>query len=280
MVRVVIVDVPLHITSMWLPRYTDDPATTGSLGAGVVIRPGVKLTVKLGGKREPSVGLINQVLARFNVDAVVSYKSPVELGVGYGMSAALALGAAVGVAALLGRSMIEAAKVAHVVEVENRTGLGDVIAEYYGGGIEVRVRPGPPGVGLIDRVPYPEDLVVLTVDLGRGSTPTMLRELANKLNEIGPRYIEKIINEPTYENFVGLSREFSREIGFLTRDIEGRLSPCARYADTYYVKKGVLVILTHEDEEEQLTQCLGEVGIAARRFMISNEGLKIVLEDR
>ncbi|MCG2870402.1 MAG: hypothetical protein L7H10_06585 [Vulcanisaeta sp.] len=58
MVRVAIVDVPLHITSMWLPKYTDDPVTTGSLGAGVVIRPGVKLTVKLGGKREPSVGLI------------------------------------------------------------------------------------------------------------------------------------------------------------------------------------------------------------------------------
>jgi pantothenate kinase (EC 2.7.1.33) len=277
MVRVAMVDVPLHITSMWLPRYMDDPATTGSLGAGVVIRPGVKLTVRLGGK-ESSVGLINQVLAKFNVDAIVSYESPVELGVGYGMSAALTLGTAVGVAALLGRSVIEAAKVAHVVEVENRTGLGDVIAEYYGGGIEVRVRPGPPGVGLLDRVPYPEDLVVLTVDLGRGSTPTMLRELANKLNEIGPRYIEKMINEPTYENFVSLSREFSREIGFLTRDIEGRLSPCTRYADTYYVKKGVLVILTHE--EEQLTQCLGEIGIAARRFVISNEGLKIVLRDQ
>jgi pantoate kinase len=265
---------------MWLPRYTDDPATTGSLGTGVVIRPGVKLTVRLGGKREPSVGLINQVLAKFNVDAIVSYESPVELGVGYGMSAALTLGTAVGVAALLGRSVIEATKVAHVVEVENRTGLGDVIAEYYGGGIEVRVRPGPPGVGLLDRVPYPEDLVVLTVDLGRGSTPTMLRELANRLGEIGPRYIEKMINEPTYENFVSLSREFSREIGFLTRDIEGRLSSCTRYADTYYVKKGVLVILTHEDEEEQLTQCLGEVGIAARRFVISNEGLKIVLRDQ
>jgi pantoate kinase len=121
MVRVAIVDVPLHITSMWLPRYTDDPATTGSLGAGVVIRPGVKLTVRLGGK-EPSVDLINQVLAKFNVDAIVSYESPVELGVGYGMSAALTLGTAVGVAALLGGSVIEAAKVAHVVEVENRAG--------------------------------------------------------------------------------------------------------------------------------------------------------------
>jgi pantoate kinase len=280
MVRVAVVDVPLHITSMWLPKYTDDPATTGSLGTGVVIRPGVKLTVRLGGKREPSVGLVDYVLAKFDADAIVSYESPVELGVGYGMSAALTLGTAVGVAALLGRSTIEAAKVAHIVEVENRTGLGDVIAEYYGGGIEVRVRPGPPGVGLLDKVPYPEDLVVLTVDLGRGSTPTMLRELANRLGEIGPRYVEKMINEPTYENFLRLSREFSREIGFLTRDIEGRLSPCTRYADTYYVKKGVLVILTHEDEEEQLTQCLGEVGFAARRFVIFNEGLKIVLRDQ
>jgi len=275
-----VVDVPLHITSMWLPKYTDDPVTTGSLGTGVVIRPGVKLTVRLGGKGEPSVGLVDYVLAKFDADAIVSYESPVELGVGYGMSAALTLGTAVGVAALLGGSTIEAAKVAHIAEVENRTGLGDVIAEYYGGGIEVRVRPGPPGVGLLDRVPYPEDLVVLTVDLGRGSTPTMLRELANRLGEIGPRYVEKMINEPTYENFLRLSREFSREIGFLTRDIEGRLSPCTRYADTYYVKKGVLVILTHEDEEEQLTQCLGEVGFAARRFVISNEGLKIVLRDQ
>jgi len=273
----VIVEVPLHITSIWLPRYTDDALTTGSMGAGVVIRPGVRLRVTPNSGSRPDVEHVNAVLGRFGVGFSVTYESPVSLGVGYGMSAALTLGTALGAAALLGKSMLEAAKLAHVIEVEFRTGLGDVIAEYFGGGIELRLRPGPPGIGIIDRIPYSHDVKIVTVDMARGSTPAMLRDLADRLNEVGPRYIDALIKEPTYEKFLELSTGFSRDIGFLTNELESRIRACARYADSYYVKKGVLVFLTRNDETEQLLECLSKLGLRGRVFQLSNVGVEVIL---
>ncbi|GGI74883.1 hypothetical protein GCM10007112_09580 [Vulcanisaeta souniana JCM 11219] len=47
---------------------------------------------------------------------------------------------------------------AHLVVVSLGTGLGDVIAEYYGGGIELRLRVGAPGIGILDNrtIPSPQ----------------------------------------------------------------------------------------------------------------------------
>jgi len=34
-------------------------------------------------------------------------------------------------------------------------------------------------------------------------------------------------------------------------------------------------MLTHEDEGEQSTRCLSKVGFTVKRFVVSNEGLKV-----
>ncbi|MFP3168052.1 MAG: pantothenate kinase [Thermoproteus sp.] len=275
----VLVEVPLHVTSIWSPRYTDDPLTTGSIGCGVLLRPGVRMYVGRGGGR-PGVKHIELALEGLGVDAGAVYKSPVDLGVGYGLSAALTLGAALGAAALAGRPMLEGARLAHAIEVRLGTGLGDVAAEYYGGGIEMRVRPGAPGVGLVDRIPHPRDLVAVAVDLGRYPTDRMLAELRDRLAAAGDRYMEELMREPTYERFASLSREFSREVGFLGGDLEGRIGACARYADTYYAKKRVLLFLTYRDEAEALAECLRGVGLAPRGFALSEAGAKIFTDRR
>ncbi|WP_156769891.1 pantoate kinase [Caldivirga maquilingensis] len=267
----VIVNVPLHVTSIWLPRYTNDPMTTGSLGAGIVIRPGLVMTIE-GGEGTMGLRHIDEVLRRYNVNAVVKYETQAPLGFGYGMSAALTLGTALGVAALLRKPLLEAAQVAHEVEVNLGTGLGDVIAEFYGGGIEIRVKPGAPGVGVIDKIPYPNNLVILTHEFTREDTNVMLLRLRDKLEVLGKEFMGEIMREPTYENFVRLSMEFSRRIGFLTRDIEDNVRPCIKYLDGYYVKKGVLVLITHRDKADEASQCLSERGIHVRRFKPSDAG--------
>ncbi len=95
---------------------------------------------------------------------------------------------------------------------------------------------------------------------------------------LGDKYISELINEPTYEKFVGLSTAFSREVGFLTRDLEDKVKPCVRHADAYYVKKRVLVFLTHRDETEALINCLRIVGYEPRIFEPSNEGVRVVID--
>ncbi|BDR92885.1 pantoate kinase [Vulcanisaeta souniana] len=278
-VTMIILDVPLHVTSIWLPIYGNDPISTGSLGCGIVIRPGVRLTIMpAAGPIKYDIDHIDLTFRKLGVNAEVNYSSPVQLGVGYGMSAALALGTALGAAVIAHKPLIKAAQVAHMIEVRLGTGLGDVIAEYYGGGIELRLRAGAPGVGIIDKIPYSQDLMIVTVDLGKYLTSDMLQELKDKLVTLGRRYIDELINEPTYEKFTELSTAFSREIGFLTRDLEGRVRPCVRHADAYYVKKKVLVFLTHRDEAEALINCLRSVGYEAKVFEPSNEGIRVVID--
>ncbi|WP_243669403.1 hypothetical protein [Vulcanisaeta sp. JCM 16161] len=129
------------------------------------------------------------VLNELGANAEVNYSAPVQLGIGYGLSAALTLGTALGAAVIKRTQLIKAAQIAHMIEVKLGTGLGDVIAEYYGGGLELRLKAGAPGIGVIDRIPYPQDLMVVTVDLGRYSTNDMLRELRDKLALLGGKYV-------------------------------------------------------------------------------------------
>jgi len=278
--RRVKVFVPLHVTAMWLPVYTDDPLTTGSIGVGVLLKPGAVVEVEVGnGKRGP-IPHISAVLKMLGLSASVRVSAPVPLGAGYGLSAAYTLGAALGASALAGRPLLEAAQAAHVVEVEVGTGLGDVIAEFYGGGIEVRVKPGAPGIGVVDKVPHPRGVVALAHTFGAEETSLMLMRLREVLRGACARLVEKFLEAPTYEAFLELSTEFSRTVGFLTRDIEGRVVPCKRWAEGYYAKKGVLLVLVDADVAEEARHCLHREGIDTRLFQISHAGTVVIGEER
>jgi len=275
MVISAIINVPLHVTSMWVPHYVQDPSLTGSMGAGIVIRPGVTVMVRHGRPRNVTLRHLNELMRIYGGDFEVTYRSPVDLGLGYGLSGAITLGASMGMAAMLGKPMLHAARIAHEVEVSLSTGLGDVIAEYYGGGVELRVKPGAPGYGLVDRIPYPHDLVVMIHEFSREDTGEMLRRLHDRLVTVGRKYVLRLIEEPTYDNFITLSPLFSREIGFLRYDMEARLKRCIKYIESYYAKKGLLVVLVHGDELTQAKDCLETMGMAMRVFRISNSGAEI-----
>ena len=76
---------------------------------------------------------------------MIEINSPLPLGCGFGLSGASALAAAYAVNSLLrlDKSESELAMTAHVAEVENRTGLGDVCSQYHGGCL-VKLREGSP----------------------------------------------------------------------------------------------------------------------------------------
>ncbi|MEZ0318971.1 MAG: pantothenate kinase [Pyrobaculum sp.] len=264
----VVAYIPLHISSMWSPVYDADELKTGSVGAGVLLWPGVKVSLRRGDK----LPHVDAVLRRLGISVEASYSSPVEPGRGYGVSGAVSLGTALAAAAAAGRPLLEAAQAAHVVEVAMGTGLGDVVAQFHGGGIEARVKPGAPGVGFVDRVPHPAGLVALVHEYGREETPSMLRRLAGFLSSEGRRIVEKFLKEPTYEAFLKYSAEFSRRAGFLTQDVEAEISACRRLVEGYYAKKGVLVALAYKDVAEEAVQCLRGVGLSVRLFRLAHSG--------
>ena len=113
----------------------------------------------------------------------------------------------------LGLTANGAAAVAHEAEVMNRTGLGDVIAQN-AGGLVVRLQPGAPGTGRIDRIPVPP-LPISYVVHGPISTKQVLSDekVMTAVNAAGEAALKELLKRPTFTNFLQLSRRFTVNSG-------------------------------------------------------------------
>ncbi len=72
---------------------------------------------------------------------------------------------------------------AHLAEIEMKSGLGDVIAEV-NGGITFRLKEGAPGIAVTDKMILDEDLFVLSKSLGGIATSEIIgRPYPQKKNQ-------------------------------------------------------------------------------------------------
>ncbi|MFX1562503.1 MAG: GHMP kinase, partial [Promethearchaeota archaeon] len=146
---------PGHITGFF--QICDEPEDLlqkGSRGAGVSVSRGVMTTVKTtrSMKTETQIKIngnlaVSAPVSKRVVDTLLGFTSDkghrieidhevgLPIGCGFGTSGAAALGLAFALneALDLGLSQLKAAQIAHIVEVECKTGLGTVIAETVGG---------------------------------------------------------------------------------------------------------------------------------------------------
>ncbi len=188
--------VPSHITGFFAAKRDDDPMKAGSIGCGLTLDLGATTTVEKSDKTEIFLNghLSEAPVSRYVVDRLA--RSPVRvetqldmpLGSGFGASGGGALGCAYALNSIfdLGLLANQAAAVAHAAEVVNRTGLGDVIAQNTGG-LVVRLEPGAPGIGKVDRIPVPPlriDYVVRGPNLYQGSA---IRSCGNEGDQQGGR---------------------------------------------------------------------------------------------
>lgn len=116
----------------------------------------------------------------------------------------------------LGMSRIEAARVAHIAEIECRTGLGTVLAEL-SGGFGVMVRPGAPGIGETVKFRH-GDLSVVCLPFGPIPTREALSDigLRSRINELGGRFVDELHGDQSREMFMRLSRRFAEHVGLIT----------------------------------------------------------------
>jgi pantoate kinase len=219
--------VPSHITGFFAAKRQDDPQKSGSIGCGLALALGATTTIETSPKTDPKTEIVlnGQVseapVSRYVVDRLA--RSPVRvttvldmpLGSGFGASGAGALGCAYALNAHfdLGLTANQAAAVAHVAEVTNRTGLGDVIGQNTGG-LVIRLKPGAPGIGQVDRIPVPplkEDYVIR----GPISTKEVLSDKAimKAVNIAGEAALKDLLKRPTLQDFMLLSRRFAAQSG-------------------------------------------------------------------
>ncbi len=152
-------------------------------------------------------------------DLSIDHAVEVPIRAGYGSSGAgaLSLALALNEASKLDLSYTEAAQIAHLAEIECKTGLGTVLAET-AGGVELRVKPGAPGIGEVRQIPTRSNEKVVSIYLGPLSTRPILEdeELQRRLSGVGSQLMEELMQNPTLANFLAISRRFSDGLNLYT----------------------------------------------------------------
>jgi len=215
----------------------EDPERIGARGGGFVISKGVltevsvieskeeRVRVFINGRPSPEAETTKSVVdallerAQGTYHVTVRHRVDVPIGAGFGSSGAGALGAAMALnrALNMGLTYNQVGRIAHVAEVRCRTGLGTVGPLMLGGCV-VTVEPGAPGYALIDRIPVSPDHRIVAGVVRPILTKEILASLEKRrvANEWGKRTVDRILANPTLENFMQASKEFAMETGLIS----------------------------------------------------------------
>ena len=227
---------PAHITGFFKAELDkEDSKQLGSLGAGFSIQKGVKTTVtvrdktkhdisdftiKVNGFESGDMRVSELVLNRFSVKGKfidVTHDIDVPVGYGFGCSAAVALSLSIALNDALDCKLtkIQVAQIAHDIEIECRTGLGDVLASYHGG-FEIRVKPGAPGIGQVKKINSKEKRDVIIICFNPISTKKFLKEKISSINGLGGKMVKKLIESNDTEEFQDMSIKFAKYVNVVT----------------------------------------------------------------
>ena len=234
--------VPSHITGFFEILDNDNPLKKGSRGAGVVMDKGVitntKITdgngvqIKINGKTDARNATITEktveIIKRdYNLDdkkIIITHDVDVPIGAGFGTSASFALGASLGISKILDLPLTfnKAAQIAHLAEVEMKSGLGDVIGAL-SGGLVLRLKEGAPGIGITDKLLLneSEDLYIISKCFGEINTGDIIEDPVHKerINSTGRDLLFKLINDPRPENLMKLSRKFAEKTMLMNGEV-------------------------------------------------------------
>lgn len=205
--------VPLNVSGIWYPIYKEDIRFTGSIGLSVVLNPPIRGIPRKGEAKiifnNQEINFPNLIYLKRLGEIELKVESEVPLGFGYGMSGAISLAYALASHELYDVKVEDALIIAHESEVLTKNGLGDLISEYYGGGLIYRKKPGPPGYGEIEKINVKWD-TICSMPLGRESTEMLVKGK----NENALRLISEFFQNPSLLRFFEVSRKFTEELGF------------------------------------------------------------------
>lgn len=212
-----------------------DPALMHSLGMGFTVKEGVQATVSEYDQTKvlfngeeinfPTVrAVVNKLIQNTNTAGIkVNLTSPLPLGCGFGLSGAASLATAYALNEVIRieKENEELAMIAHVAEVENRTGLGDVCSQYHGGCL-VKLKEGAPLVA--DKLPIPEQPIYYRY-FGPIQTSEVLRdsEQTKRINcaaDAALAALQRLIHIPSnpelFTACFAVAKQFSVESGLLS----------------------------------------------------------------
>jgi pantoate kinase len=139
---------------------------------------------------------------------------------GLGSSGAVALSLSYALDQVLETKLdkFEIGKIAHNAEVNCKTGLGDVLASYHGG-FEIRVKPGAPGIGKVEKIDT-KNISVIMICFSPISTNKFIQEQLSKINGLGGKMVNQLLESKNYDKFQDMSLEFARYVNVMTPSME------------------------------------------------------------
>ena len=177
----------------------------------------------------------------------VTHNVEVPIGAGFGSSAAGALGVALALSKALNLNFTynQLGNISHMAEVKARTGLGTVGPLLFGG-CGLTLEPGAPGIAHLDRIPVSSDYMLVVGTFRSYPTKEIFsshekREITNKW---GQKTLKRILADPSLENFMGASKEFSIRTGFATSRVQ-KLMELAEKAGAIGVAQNMLGEAVH-----------------------------------
>ncbi|HJN57115.1 MAG: hypothetical protein QF436_03390 [Candidatus Woesearchaeota archaeon] len=218
---------PGNISCIFVIKKGNNPKKSGSLGVGFTVNKGVFVAIKkINNANKKNIIFFNNKKINFpTVDSVirkltdkkvkVSIKSQLPLGCGFGISGASAIAAAYALNKLfnLKKPEKELAFMAHVAEVENMTGLGDVTNQYYGGFL---IKHKPSYTFEVKKTNIKNKAVYCRYFSGINTKKILPdKKIKNKINQAGLKSLKKIKNLDkkimNLKNLIRISKEFSIE---------------------------------------------------------------------
>jgi pantoate kinase len=208
-----------------------NPEEMGSYGLGFTLNKGVVVEVDFSDRNEIffngkdiNFPTVRSVVERLSPEKKVkiSISSDLPLGSGFGISGASALATAYAVNRIMDLKYvdIELARIAHVAEVENRTGLGDVTNQYIGGFL---LKLLPSFRFKAEKIPL-DEISVYCRYFGEISTREILSNEEKKLlinaaaEEALGKIKELVVKDREavrFEDFIIISKSFAEKSGLL-----------------------------------------------------------------
>lgn len=224
---------PGHITCFFQPVRSDDMLTTGSLGVGIRIDKGSTVTVDERSDRKIAVTMDGQTSDAKITKAVLELLAPgrgfdvtvvndLPISQGFGMSAAGAISTGLCICQMLGIDENEAYKAAHVAEIREGGGLGDVAGIMGKGPISARIKAGFPPAGVVESSGSSENFTLAVIGESMG-TKGILND-AGTMQRIAKAGENALSQYHSPNDMFRLSRRFSSDAGLETSAMSAALS--------------------------------------------------------
>jgi len=220
---------PGNISCIFVIRKSSNPRKSGSLGVGFTVNKGVLVSVRKNKKnivyfnnkkiKFPTVNSVIKELSKERFE--IKIKSELPLGCGFGISGASALATSFAINKLLKlkKSNKELALLAHIAEVKNLTGLGDVLNQYYGGFL---IRYKSSYHFKVKKLNMTNKPIYYKV-FNKISTKKIMsnKKIKSRINQAGLKALRKLksLKQKNLKNIISTSREFSINSGLLKNKI-------------------------------------------------------------